>query len=237
MHVLGIIPARGGSKRVARKNMRRLGGKPLVARAIEAALAARCLDRLVVSSDDAEILRVAASYGPELPLLRPAELAGDRALAIEYVRHALAALESGGGPRFDAVTIVQPSSPLTRAEDVDATVALLERPGAKSAVSVMRLDHAIHPVKLKRRQGELLLPYLEEERGRMATHELPALYVRNGAVYASRRSVIEQGEVLGDPCYGYLMARERSVDVNEEFDLLLAEFLLQRLVEGRRRAA
>jgi CMP-N-acetylneuraminic acid synthetase len=161
-------------------------------------------------------------------LKRPAALSDDTAPAIDYVRHALAALEPTHGV-FDAIVIVQPSSPLTLASDIDATVALLASSGADSAVSVMQLDHAIHPVKLKSLVGDRLLPYLEDEGGRMAAHELPTLYVRNCAVYASRRGVIESGAIIGADCRGYVMPRERSVDINDEIDFAFCEFLFARM--------
>jgi CMP-N-acetylneuraminic acid synthetase len=226
--VLGIVPARGGSQRVPRKNLRLLGGKPLTALAIEAALGARRLDRVVVSSDDSEILALTRSFGADLALERPAELAGASSQAIDYVRHALTCLEADGAARFDAVAIVQPSSPLRSAADIDATVELLARSGADSAVSVVRLPHAVHPAKLKLLDGDRLLPYLEEERGRMAEHELPAVYVRNCAVYATRRHVVDAGRVIGDDCRAFVMPAERSVDINDEMDLLFAEFCWQR---------
>jgi CMP-N-acetylneuraminic acid synthetase len=219
---LGIIPARGGSKRVPRKNVRPLGGKPLVAWAIEAATAAR-LDRVVVSSDDDEVLAIAGRFDPRLPLRRPAELATDTSPAVDYVRHALEACGD-----HDAVVIVQPSSPLTLPADIDATVELLERSGADTAVTVMELDHAIHPIKLKVLSGDRLLPYLEEERGRMAAHELPKLYVRNCSVYATRASVVAAGAIIGADCRAVVMPRERSIDINDELDFSFAEFLVSR---------
>ncbi|MBK6846059.1 MAG: acylneuraminate cytidylyltransferase family protein [Proteobacteria bacterium] len=227
MRVLGIVPARAGSKRLPRKNVRLLGGRPLVVWAIEAARGAVGLARVVVSSDDPEVLALAAAVDPVLALARPAELADDTSPAIDYVRHALRALERAD-ERFDAIAIIQPSSPFTRSADIDGTVALLQASGADSAVSVVELDHAIHPVKLKRLEGDRLWPYLEEERGRMAAHELPRLFVRNCSVYASRRAVIDGGAILGDDCRGFVMPAERSVDINTARDLLFAEFLLQR---------
>ncbi len=228
LRVLGIIPARGGSKRVPRKNLRLLGGKPLVAHSIEAARAARRLTRLVVSSDDAEVLAIARQYDPSLALSRPAALATDTALAIEFVRHALTCLEGAGEASFEAVAIVQPSSPLTRTEDIDATIELLESSDADSAVSVMELDHAIHPAKLKTMEGTRLVPYMEQESGRMAAHQLPKLYVRNCSVYAIRRATIEQGEIIGQDSRGYVMPRERSVDINDELDWEFVQFLANR---------
>ena len=233
MHVLGIIPARGGSKRLPRKNVRLLAGKPLIGWIIETALRASRLNHLVVSSDSHEILDAARRYDPALALVRPADLSKDTSPAIDYVRHALATLEGDTGQKFDAVAILQPSSPLTRPEDIDATIKLLETSGAETAVSVVQIDHAIHPLKLKVMDGDRLLPYLEEENGRMAAHELPSVFVRNCAVYATRRDVLESGRIIGDDCRGYVMPRERSVDVNDEFDLHFAEFLFERLITCR----
>lgn len=230
---LGIVPARGGSKRLPRKNVRPLGGKPLVAWAIEAARGAQRLSRCVVSSDDREVLDIAAGYDVGLPLVRPAEISDDLSPAIDYVRHALDVLEAEGEGRFDAVVIVQPSSPFTLPADIDATVELLAASGADTAVSVVQLDHAIHPVKMKILAGDRLLPYLQEEAGRMAAHELPDVYVRNCSVYATRRDVIEAGQIIGEDCRAYVMPRERSLDINEELDLAFAEFLLSRRAAPR----
>jgi CMP-N,N'-diacetyllegionaminic acid synthase len=226
LFVLGIIPARGGSKRITRKNVRPLAGKPLVARVIEAAREANRLDRLIVSSDDDQVLEIAAQYDSALPLRRPDELCTDTSPAIDYVRHALAMLEESDQHRFDAVAIVQPSSPFTTAADIDATIDLLEASGADSAVSVMEVSHELHPLKFKTMQGDRLLPYFEAETGRMAAHELPRVYVRNCSVYATRRATIDAGQIIGDDCRGYVMPRERSLDINDSLDLSFAEFLL-----------
>jgi CMP-N-acetylneuraminic acid synthetase len=229
LRVLGIVPARAGSKRLPRKNVRILAGKPLVAHAIEAAQAATRITRLVVSSDDEEVLAIAQNYDPSYPLRRPAELATDSALAIDFVRHALHMLERAGEPAYEAVAIVQPSSPLTWASDIDGTIELLEASKADSAVTVMELDHAIHPAKLKTMDGNRLLPYLEEEAGRMAAHQLPKLYVRNCSVYAIRRATIAQGEIIGTESLGYVMPRERSIDINDELDWEFVQFLASRI--------
>jgi len=228
MRILGIIPARGGSKRVVGKNLRVLGGKPLVAWAIDAACGSQRVDRWVVSSDDERILAIANARDPRLPLARPVELATDTALAIDYVRHAVGEIEQAEHVVFDAVVIVQPSSPFTRSADIDATVTLLEVSGADSAVSVVEVEHALHPSKFKVLNGDRLCPYFEEERGRMAAHELPRVYVRNCSVYATRRRTIECGQIVGDDCRGYVMPRERSCDINDELEFAFAEWLLER---------
>ncbi|MBK8169278.1 MAG: acylneuraminate cytidylyltransferase family protein [Sandaracinaceae bacterium] len=227
MKALGIIPARAGSKRVVRKNVRTFAGKPLIAWTIEQALEAKSLHRVIVSSDDLDALNIARSFDPKLALERPPELASDTAPAVGYVQHAFRRVEDGDS--YDAVVILQPTSPLRVASDIDATVALLESSGADSAVSVVAVAHDVHPIKLKTMHDGRLFPFLEEERGRMMAHELPHVFVRNCAVYATRRSVIEAGQIIGADCRGYEMPRERSVDINDELDFAFAEFLMQRL--------
>jgi CMP-N,N'-diacetyllegionaminic acid synthase len=227
MNILAIIPARAGSKRLPGKNTKSLHGKPLFFYAIEAALQSKYISRIVVSSDNKEVLQLAVQYSGIQSIQRPAELSGDHSPAIDYVKHALQILKE----EFDLVVILQPSSPLTLPEDIDGTIhLLLQHPEADSSVSVMKLDHSTHPVKLKVMQNNLLLPYLEEENGRMASHELPELYVRNCAVYVSRNNTIAKGQIVGHQCLGYLMPRERSVDINDPIDFAFAEFLIKKIL-------
>jgi CMP-N,N'-diacetyllegionaminic acid synthase len=231
LRTLGIVPARAGSTRLPGKNVRLLGGRPLVAWAIEAARQAERLDALVVSSDDPEVLDIAAAIDPSLPLIRPAELATTESPAIDYVRHALEVLEQPGHAsqrRFDAVAIVQPTSPFTQPTTIDAAVALLATTGADSAVSVVRVPHDVHPSKLKTLAGDRLVPYLEDEGERRQHHELAEVYVRSGSVYVSARASIERGGLLGDDSRAVVVGRERSVDINDAVDFAFAEFLLER---------
>lgn len=230
MKCIGIIPARAGSKRLLGKNRRMIGGRTLVQWVFDAAAKAKKIDKVVVSSDDAEILEWVWANATDAACERPPEISRDESPAIDYVRHALGFVERRGDGPFDVVAILQPSSPLTLPADIDATLGLLESSGAESAVSVVRLEHAVHPLKLKVMVGDMLFPYLEEERGRMAQHDLPPVFVRNGAVYAARRSLIERGLVVGDDSRGYVMPRNRSIDINDEVDLAFAEFLVARSV-------
>jgi len=229
VRTLGIVPARAGSVRLPGKNLAVLGGKTLVERALDAATGASRLIAVALSSDDPRALALGERRAGVIVIERPPELAGERSPAIDYVRHALAAIAARGGEAFDAVAIVQPSSPLTLAGDVDGTVELLAATGADSAVTAVRLDHAIHPLKLKRLDGDRLVPLFADEGGRMATHELEPVYIRNGAVYATRRRVIDRGQILGDDCRAYVMPRERSIDINDRLDLEFAAFLLDRV--------
>jgi CMP-N-acetylneuraminic acid synthetase len=224
VRTLGLVPARGGSGRVPRKNLARIAGITLVRRALETALAAGCFEVVALSSDDDEILSEADGLDV-VTLRRPPELATDTALAKEVVLHALRALDDPADP-FGVVTIIQCTSPFTAPEDLAGTVALLETTGAEAAVSVVRLDAVHHPLKLKRLEGDRLLPYLDDDR-LTPSHELPPLWVRNGSAYAFRRDVVERG-LDAEDVRGYEMPAERSLDIDTTRDLAFAEFLLER---------
>ncbi|MEO1263472.1 MAG: acylneuraminate cytidylyltransferase family protein [Bacteroidota bacterium] len=224
INILGIIPARGGSKRIPNKNKKKLAGKELVRYAIEASTRATEITDLVLSSDDQEILNIGKDYKNLICLDRPDEISGDDAPAITYVLHALAELPKD----YDYVVIIQPTSPFTTGLDIDKTIQLLRNSEADSSVSVMKLDHAIHPAKLKTMDELVLNPYLEKENGRMAAHELPEVYVRNCSVYVSSIKTIESGKIIGNKCLGYEMPRERSLDINDPIDFEFAEFIIQK---------
>ncbi len=137
IEVLGLIPARGGSKGVPRKNLRLLCGKPLLQYTAEAALAARRLSRVILSTDDEEIAAIGRRCGLEVPFLRPAELAADDSSTLPVVQHAVRWMESHMA-RFEAICLLQPTTPLRRAEDIDACIVLLEQSGADSVVTVLQ---------------------------------------------------------------------------------------------------
>jgi CMP-N,N'-diacetyllegionaminic acid synthase len=224
MRVLGVVPARGGSTRVPRKNLAVLGGRTLVRRALETALAAGCFERVALSSDDDEILAEAKGLDV-IALRRPAELSTETARACDFALHALRALDDPAAP-MDAIAIIQCTSPFTSPEDVAGAVALLERSGAESVVTVSVADAAHHPLKMKRLDGDRVLPYLEDDR-LTPSHELEQLWVRNGSVYAFRRDVVERG-LEAEDVRGYKMPSERSFDIDTSQDLAFAEFLIAR---------
>jgi CMP-N,N'-diacetyllegionaminic acid synthase len=225
VRVLGLVPARGGSRRVKNKNLAVLEGRTLVRRALETSIAAGCFATVALSSEDPAILAEADGLPVEL-VERPPELATDTALSYDVVVHALRVLGD-----FDAVAVVQCTSPFTAAEDLAGTVALLERTGADSAVSVSEVESGLHPWKLKRLEGDRLLPFLQDD-DMKPSHELPPLWIRNGSIYVSRRSVIDGGRLVSDDVRGYPMPPERSLDIDTERDLEFARFLLERKGRG-----
>ncbi len=228
MKILGIIPARAGSKRVPQKNFRPFASTTLVDLAIQQGLKSKEITHLAVSSDSSEVLRIAKKYDKVFCIERPLELSTDEAPAIDYVRHTLQMIERE--EQFDMVVILQPSSPLRSEADIDHTIQLLKNhPEADSSVSVVLVDHMIHPYKLKRLENDILLPFIEDEAGRFAAHELPDVYVRNCAVYVTWRKNLEtRRDVIGQKSLGYVMPADKSVDINTPLDFDFAEFLFQK---------
>jgi CMP-N,N'-diacetyllegionaminic acid synthase len=209
-----------------RKNVAVLGGRTLVRRAIDTVLASGAVEDAVLSSDDDEIL-AEADGTPVLALRRPAELATDRALAYDVAMHALGVMEERTGGRYDALALVQGTTPFTRPADVAAVVDLLGQDGVSSVVTVCRIEDTHHPLKLKRLEGNRLIPYLRDDE-LTPSHDLPELWTRNGAVYASRREVLETGTLVAADVRAVAMPRSRSIDINTPLDLAFAEFLLTR---------
>lgn len=224
---LGLIPARGGSKGVPRKNIRSLAGKPLIAYTIEAAKDSRWLTRSVVSTDDAEIATVARDLGVAV-MMRPPELAADDTPMAPVVQHVLKKLMSAD-ECYDYVVLLQPTAPLRTSHHIDEAVALLERPGVGSVVSVSPVPGHYNPSwQFIMEDGFLHLftgqPLREIVRRRQ---DLPPTYTRNGAIYAcNTTAVLESGDLYGNCCMGFVMAEEDSINIDSEQDFLLAERLL-----------
>ncbi len=223
--ILAIIPARGGSKRVIGKNLRKIGGIPLVERSIITALKCEFIDTICVSTDEPDSLAIAKKYDNVIGLKRPNKISDDKAPAIDYVKHALKEIGD-----HDLIVILQPSSPFTSSEDISNTILQLDfEKGIEASVSIMEVDQEYNPLKLKTLNGKFLEPFFENENGKVAAHEIPKLYTRNGSVYVVSKNLVNQGIIISDISNGYLMPRERSVDINTEYDLKIAEFLYQNM--------
>lgn len=232
MRVLGLVPARGGSKGLPRKNVRLLAGKPLLQWTAEAALAATRLDRVVLSTDDEEIADVGRRCGLDVPFLRPAELARDDTPTLPVVRHALSRLEERG-PAYDAVCLLQPTSPFRSARDIDACVDLLEDSGADSVVTTLRVPSEYNPHWVYLRQGDGSLRLATGESQPIARRQLlPPAFHRDGSVYVTRRSAIVDGDSLyGARVVGFELDATRSVNIDDLADWRRAEAMLAE-VEG-----
>lgn len=228
MRVVAVIPARGGSKGVPRKNIRPLGGRPLLAWTVEAAQAASGIDRLIVSTDDAEIAEVARDLGVDVPFLRPAHLATDDASGLANAQHALSAMEKLDGVAYDALLLLQPTAPFRTADDIEGALDLLRATGADSVISVVDVG-GHHPARMKFLEGDRLVdPPFCEERENQNRQELVPMYLRNGAIYLTRAAVLAGGSFKGVDSRAWIMPPERSVNIDGPDDFELAEWLVDR---------
>lgn len=222
---LGVIPVRGGSKGVPRKNIRLLGQKPLLAYTLSAAQNSQMLSHTVVSTEDAEIADIAQSFGGQV-VWRPNSLAQDETPSLPVVQHALLEVEAAIDIVFDYAVVLQATTPFRTYKDIDGVLEKLIGTGADSVVSVVKLDE-FHPWKIKKIDGDRLVPYMDVEEEGTRRQDLPAAFVRNGGVYAVKRSVLmDRNSLYGDDCRAYIMPRNRSVDINDELDFLFAEALV-----------
>jgi CMP-N,N'-diacetyllegionaminic acid synthase len=225
MNTLGVVPARGGSKGIARKNLALLAGRPLLAYTADAARGSRRLTRVVVSTDDQQIADAARELGLEVPFLRPADLANDTAPMLPVLLHAVEQLR-GAGFAPDAVVLLQPTSPLRRAEHIDAAIDLLEKSGADTVVSVIDVPHQFNPVSVMKLDGDRLTPFLDGPQV-LRRQDKPRVFARNGpAVLAVRTQVLERGSLYGDDVRPLVMTAEDSLDLDTPADLQLLETIL-----------
>lgn len=228
MKVLGIIPARGGSKGVRRKNIRPLCGKPLIAYTAEGALASAKLTKTILSTEDEEIADIGRSLGLEVPFMRPAELAEDSTATFPVILHAVTKLESRG-EHYDAVCLLQPTNPLRRTEDIDNCIDLLETTEADSVISILSVPHVYNPkwVYWRSPDGEMKLSSGDIEPV-ARRQDLPPAFHREGSVYVTKRSVLtEHGNLYGRNVRGYEIDEANSINIDTKEDWNQAEEMIK----------
>ncbi len=223
--VLAVIPARGGSKGVPGKNIRALAGRPLIAWTIAAAKHAPELDRVIISSDDADIIETAKAWGGKAPFTRPAELARDDTPGIAPVLHALDALPE----TYDYVVLLQPTSPLRTGADISAALKICIDEHAPACVSVSAPHHApwwMFSLSDSRR----LLPLFPKDALPTRRQDMPEVYALNGAVYVAEVEWLRESKSFLTPeTAAYVMPPERSLDIDTELDFRIAEAVVTQL--------
>jgi N,N'-diacetyllegionaminate synthase len=225
--VLAIITARGGSKGIPQKNIKPLQGKPLIAYSITAALHARTLDKIIVSTDDETIATISKDYGAEVPFLRPKHLATDTATSISVLQHAVRHMEEHEGFSADIIVCLQPTSPLRSSDDIDQAVTLCLSTGADSVVSMCPVQY--HPYWMKKIIEGEIHSFLEvDDELYPRRQDLPPAYQLNGAIYVIRRKVLlEEQKMLGAHTLSYIIPEERSIDIDTPFDFRIAELIMR----------
>lgn len=227
--VLGITLARGGSKGIPRKNIIDLGGKPLIAWTIEAALESGVFDNYIVSTDDQEIADVAKSYGAEVPFMRPAHLAGDTVWSRDADKHAVLECERVYGVRYDFVMELPCVAPLRDARHIREAFEKLRDTGADSVISVCQMQDK-HPVRMKKIDNDLIADFCQEfpEGEGSRRQDLKPCYIRNGGIYSMTRDcIVEQFSRNGKVSRPYIMDDFSSVNVDSLIDLKLAEIIIR----------
>jgi len=233
MRVIGIIPARGGSKGVPRKNLRLVAGLPLIVYAIQAAQESKLLTAFLTTTDDPEIAEVARRFGSPV-LLRPSELARDDTPMVPVLLHALEHAEKDAGMPYDAIVLLQPTSPIRTGADIDAVIRILDQdPTVESVISVCPMDD-VHPARMYKVHEDGWMEPLWPEWETAQRQELPVVYYRNGAIYACRRDLlVNRHTIMGHRKKAYIMPRERLANINDERDLLIADLLVRLWKEGQ----
>ncbi len=223
--ILAIIPARGGSKGIPRKNIKILAGKPLIAWTIEEAKKSKYIDRLILSSEDEEIIKVAKKWGCEVPFVRPKELAKDDTPGIEPVIHAIKTLPES----YDYVCLLQPTSPLRKVEHIDAAIELIIKMNAESLVSLKKVKE--NPYWMFEIDNNSFLNKFINEDIPIRRQDLKELYVLNGAIYISVTNFLLKNKTfITDKTIAFKMDEFNSVDIDEIVDFYLAEFYLSKKI-------
>jgi CMP-N-acetylneuraminic acid synthetase len=228
MSVLGIVTARGGSKGVPRKNLRPLGGKPLLQHTAEAALGSTRLMKTILTTDDEEIANLGRRCGLDVPFLRPAELAQDDTPTLPVLQHAVRYLEARG-ESYDAICLLQPTTPLRRSEDIDACIDLMQRSEADCVVTVLPVPHRYHPCWVYYRNDDGTLRLSDGSANPIPRRQdLPPAYHREGSIYLTRRSVlIDQNSLYGQRVLGYVLDERDSVNIDTQADFRRAEQMIR----------
>lgn len=227
MRVLGIIPARGGSKGIPRKNIIHVAGKPLIQYSIDEALKSAQLTHCIISTDDDEIAQVARACGGEVPFKRPLHLATDQAQSYDVVIHALEFMEARHKMEYNAVVLLQPTTPLRKSEDIDQAISLLESSQADSVVTLCDVG-AMHPSRMYYLAGDpgvyKLQALLPEGSSMTPRQELKKVYIRSGDIYAtSRTSLFKNKSLIGKDARAIEIPIERSINIDSWNDMYLFE--------------
>ena len=229
MKVLTIIPARSGSKGVKKKNIKLLDGTPLLNWTIQSALeASQKLDEIIVSTDSDEIAKIAKNSGVEVPFIRPENLATDTAKSIDVIQHALEFMESKLNLEYDWVLTLQPTTPFRSHIDIEHALDLAKNSDCDSVISVVRV-YSHHPILMKRIENGKLIPFTAEEKeGTRRQDYTPPAFMRNGAIYLTKRDiVVNEKSLWGKDIHPLEMPDDRSINIDSQIDYLIAESMLR----------
>lgn len=232
MTIIAVIPARGGSVGIKKKNIRNLNGKPLIAYTIEKALACKLLDRVIVSTDDDEIAKIAKKYGAEVPFLRPKELALNTTPMLPVIKHAVEYIENHEKKLIDFVVLLDPTAPFRSVDDIENCIKKLMESGADTVLTVCEAEHNPYFVMVEL-EDDKMVPLLRIKKTITRRQDAPKVYRINAGVYAIKRDIVmKKSTVFTKNTRVVLMPHERSVHIDHEIDLKFAEFLFKAKKKG-----
>ncbi len=227
--VLAIIPARGGSKGIPKKNIKAVSGKPMINYTIEAAKECEYIDKVIVSTDDEEIAEVSMKAGAIVPFLRPDELASDEAKTIDVVMHAVEFYERKA-ERYDIIVLLQPTSPLRNSEDIQKALEYYIRKGEKSLVSVSEVTE--NPILMRQFGENNELTKLVDEDSTVRRQDMEKYYKVNGAIYINSMKELNENTSFNDNVMGYVLPQDHSIDIDHPEDIVVAEYFLSQKCDG-----
>ncbi len=223
--LLAIIPARGGSKRLPHKNILDFKGQPMIVRSIEAGLQSKYVDRVVVSTDSEEIANISIQYGADVPFLRPLDLATDQAKSIDVILHTITQLEKDKD-FYEYIVLLQPTSPLRTAENIDGAVEYLLEKKANSVISVTEVEHSPLWSNVLPKDG-CMNGFMRDEIINKRSQDLEKYFRLNGAIYICKMESLlsEKSFFLKDNIFAYVMDKKDSIDIDDELDFIVAKVL------------
>ncbi len=228
--ILGIIPARGNSKGVPRKNISFLGGIPLIQYTINAAVNSKLITRLILSSDDQEIMTYCQKQKVDVPFIRPQNLAEDDTSMLAVIKHAALFLKEKEKYVPDLIILLQPTSPFRTTQHIDEALEALMASGADSVVSVVDVPHSFNPYSVMQLEGKHLKPFLKFNETNNIRQKKPLFYGRNGpAVLAfTNECLCVKNSTYGEKILAYVMKKQESIDIDDEFDFNFAKYILEK---------
>ncbi|MCH7826988.1 MAG: acylneuraminate cytidylyltransferase family protein [Bacteroidetes bacterium] len=227
--MIAIIPARGGSKGLPGKNIMELNGKPLIAYTIETALNSKQIDRIILSTDDEAIADICRNTGVEIPFMRPKELAQDNSLAKDTYIYTIERLNNEFNCNYSEFIVLQPTSPLRTAADINKAIELFRKRQADSVISVCEFNHPIQWAKKIDNEGKLLNFFNKDLNENLNRQELPTAFIPNGAIFILKYDLLKKKySYYSNKTYAYKMKLENSIDIDTQLDFEFAEFLMRK---------
>jgi N-acylneuraminate cytidylyltransferase/CMP-N,N'-diacetyllegionaminic acid synthase len=232
--ILGIIPARAGSKGLPHKNMKLFCGKPLISWTIEAALTSKYIDKVIVSTDSLEIAKIANQYGELAPFIRPAFLSTDTALSIDVIRHVCEYSKEQYAKEFDYISLLEPTSPLRETSDIDNAIFKLNTKNVSSIVGISETESQNPAFLVKKDTEDFISWYDTSQSIGIRRQEIDPIFYLEGSIYVSERDkLFEENSFYHDETIGYIMSKDKSLEIDDEFDFIMAEALMRYRIENK----